>query len=39
MTESLIQLPTAGESVIDTFDRMIRTGPIVPYELPGGVRA
>ncbi|WP_280468382.1 cytochrome P450 family protein [Nocardia cyriacigeorgica] len=39
MTESLIQLPTAGEPVIDTFDRMIRTGPIVPYELPGGVRA
>ncbi|WP_063062030.1 cytochrome P450 family protein [Nocardia sienata] len=39
MTESLIQLPTAGEPVVDTFDRMIRTGPIVPYELPGGVRA
>ncbi|MFC9893276.1 cytochrome P450 [Nocardia sp. NPDC127579] len=39
MTESLFQLPTAGEPVIDTFDRMIRTGPIVPYELPGGVQA
>ncbi|MEU4842057.1 cytochrome P450 family protein [Nocardia testacea] len=39
MTESLIQLPTPGEPVVDTFDRMIRTGPIVPYELPGGVRA
>ena len=39
MTESLIQRPTAGEPVVDTFDRMIRTGPIVPYELPGGVRA
>ncbi|NUP26890.1 MAG: cytochrome P450 [Nocardia sp.] len=39
MTESLIQLPTAGEPVVDTFDRMIRSGPVVPYELPGGVRA
>ncbi|WP_330232194.1 cytochrome P450 [Nocardia sp. NBC_00508] len=39
MTESVIQLPTAGEPVFDTFDRICRRGPVVPIELPGNVSA
>ncbi|MGO4615297.1 cytochrome P450 [Nocardia sp. 2YAB30] len=39
MTESVIQLPTAGESVFDTYERIRRRGPIVEIELPGNVAA
>jgi 2-hydroxy-5-methyl-1-naphthoate 7-hydroxylase len=39
MTEPVAQLPTAGELVFDTFDRIRRRGPIVPIELPGNVVA
>ncbi|MFQ6395704.1 cytochrome P450 family protein [Nocardia sp. KC 131] len=39
MTESVIQLPTAGESILDTHDRIRSAGEIVPIELPGNVPA
>ncbi|WP_280236230.1 cytochrome P450 family protein [Nocardia cyriacigeorgica] len=39
MTEQLIQLPTPGESILDTHDRIRRAGEVVPIELPGGVPA
>ncbi|WP_433714227.1 cytochrome P450 family protein [Nocardia sp. CA-084685] len=39
MTEPVAQLPTAGELIVDTFDRIGRRGPIVPIELPGNVVA
>ncbi|MBF6172243.1 cytochrome P450 family protein [Nocardia blacklockiae] len=39
MTEAVIQLPTAGESVRDTYARIRAVGEIVPIELPGGVPA
>ncbi|MGO4616403.1 cytochrome P450 [Nocardia sp. 2YAB30] len=39
MTESIIQLPTVGESIFETYDRISRRGPVVPIELPGGVPA
>ncbi|MGO4617944.1 cytochrome P450 [Nocardia sp. 2YAB30] len=39
MTESVIQLPTVGETVFQTYERIRQQGPIVPIELPGGVAA
>ncbi|MFE3444827.1 cytochrome P450 [Nocardia sp. NPDC059180] len=39
MTEPLIQLPTPGESILDTHDRIRRAGEVVPIELPGRVPA
>ncbi|MBF6466917.1 cytochrome P450 [Nocardia beijingensis] len=39
MTESIIQLPTAGESVFQTYERIRGRGPVVPIELPGKVEA
>ncbi|MFQ6328269.1 cytochrome P450 family protein [Nocardia sp. CWNU-33] len=39
MTEHAIQLPTAGESTYDTYDRIRERGEVVPIELPGGVPA
>ncbi|MEU4314376.1 cytochrome P450 [Nocardia sp. NPDC024068] len=39
MSESLIQLPTPGESILETHERILRAGEIVPIELPGGVPA
>ncbi|MEU2122989.1 cytochrome P450 family protein [Nocardia niwae] len=39
MTESFIQLPTAGESVFQTYERIRGRGPVVPIELPGKVAA
>lgn len=39
MSEQLIQLPTPGESILDTHERILRAGEIVPIELPGGVPA
>ncbi|WP_328387269.1 cytochrome P450 family protein [Nocardia sp. NBC_00416] len=39
MSESLIQLPTPGESILATHERIQRAGEIVPIELPGGVPA
>ncbi len=39
MTESVIQLPTLGESVFDTYDRIRSRGPVVPIALPGNVSA
>src|SRR6266568_2714388 len=39
MTESVIQLPTAGESVLDTYERISRRGAVVPVEMIGGVEA
>ncbi|WP_169811396.1 cytochrome P450 family protein [Nocardia anaemiae] len=39
MTESVIQLPTAGETVLETYERISRRGPLVPIELTGGVAA
>lgn len=39
MSEQLIQLPTPGESILETHERIRRAGEIVPIELPGGVAA
>ncbi|RDI54252.1 cytochrome P450 family protein [Nocardia mexicana] len=39
MTESVIQLPTAGESIHATYARIRARGEVVPIELPGGVPA
>ncbi|MEV2219680.1 cytochrome P450 [Nocardia vinacea] len=39
MTESVIQLPTAGETVLETYERISQRGPVVPVELTGGVAA
>ncbi|WP_228003111.1 cytochrome P450 family protein [Nocardia australiensis] len=39
MTESVIQLPNAGESILDTHERIRRSGEVVPIELPGNVPA
>ncbi|MGY1947215.1 cytochrome P450 family protein [Nocardia asiatica] len=39
MTEAVIQLPTAGESIFDTYERIRRQGQVVPIELPGAVAA
>ncbi|WP_280383235.1 cytochrome P450 family protein [Nocardia wallacei] len=39
MTESVIQLPTAGESIHATYARIRAGGEVVPIELPGGVPA
>ncbi|MBB5918370.1 cytochrome P450 [Nocardia transvalensis] len=39
MTQPVIQLPTPGETVLRTYERMRRRGDIVPIELPGGVGA
>ncbi len=39
MTDSVIQLPTAGETVLETYERIARRGPLVPVELTGGVAA
>ncbi|MBB5918579.1 cytochrome P450 [Nocardia transvalensis] len=39
MTRAVIQLPTAGESVYDTYARIRAAGEVVPIELPGGVPA
>ncbi len=39
MSEPLIQLPTPGESILDTHDRIRSAGEVVPIELPGGVPA
>ena len=39
MTESVIQLPTPGEPVFDTYDRIRSRGPVVPIALPGNVSA
>ncbi|WP_433677781.1 cytochrome P450 family protein [Nocardia sp. CA-119907] len=37
MTEPAIQLPTPGETVLQTYERIRQRGPIVPIEFPGGV--
>ncbi|MEU4432121.1 cytochrome P450 [Nocardia rhamnosiphila] len=39
MSEPVIQLPTPGESILETHARILRAGEIVPIELPGGVGA
>ncbi|MEU4836904.1 cytochrome P450 family protein [Nocardia testacea] len=39
MSESVIQLPTPGESMYETLERIIRAGEVVPIELLGGVGA
>ncbi|WP_280239870.1 cytochrome P450 family protein [Nocardia abscessus] len=39
MTEAVIQLPTAGESIFDTYERIRQRGQVVPIELPGAVAA
>lgn len=39
MSEPVIQLPTPGESILETHERILRAGEIVPIELPGGVGA
>jgi cytochrome P450 len=39
VTESVSRLPTAGESVFDTYERIRTRGPLVPIELPGNVSA
>ncbi|WP_327101353.1 cytochrome P450 [Nocardia vinacea] len=39
MNESVIQLPTAGEPMFETFERIRRRGPVVPIELAGNVAA
>ena len=39
MTDSVIQLPTAGETVRETYERIARRGARVPVELTGGVAA
>ncbi|WP_329412344.1 cytochrome P450 [Nocardia vinacea] len=39
MTESVIQLPTAGQTVLETYERISQRGPVVPVELTGGVAA
>ncbi|MGK8524946.1 cytochrome P450 family protein [Nocardia asteroides] len=39
MTEAVTQLPTAGESIFDTYERIRRLGQVVPIELPGAVAA
>ncbi|MFE9322752.1 cytochrome P450 [Nocardia sp. NPDC052278] len=39
MSESVIQLPTDGETVIETYERIARRGTLVPVELAGGVAA
>lgn len=39
MSEPLIQLPTPGESIPETYDRIARAGEVVPIEMLGGVRA
>ncbi|WP_406277470.1 cytochrome P450 [Nocardia sp. NBC_00881] len=39
MTESVVHLPTAGESVFDTYERIRQQGTVVPIELPGEVAA
>ncbi|WP_280475892.1 cytochrome P450 family protein [Nocardia asiatica] len=39
MTEAVIHLPTAGESIFDTYERIRRQGQVVPIELPGAVAA
>ncbi|WP_063045515.1 hypothetical protein [Nocardia pseudovaccinii] len=39
MSESVIQLPTDGETVIETYERIARRGAMVPVELTGGVAA
>jgi cytochrome P450 len=39
VTDPVIQLPTAGESILDTHDRIRSAGEIVPIELPGNVPA
>ncbi|WP_433196681.1 cytochrome P450 family protein [Nocardia sp. CA-107356] len=39
MTEPVIQLPTAGESTFETYDRIRERGEVVPIQLPGDVPA
>ncbi|NUS93625.1 MAG: cytochrome P450 [Nocardia sp.] len=39
MSNELIQLPTPGESILETHERIRRSGELVPIELPGGVPA
>ncbi|MEV3963419.1 cytochrome P450 [Nocardia sp. NPDC050193] len=39
MSEPVIQLPTPDESILETHERILRAGEIVPIELPGGVGA
>ncbi|WP_327150182.1 cytochrome P450 family protein [Nocardia sp. NBC_01329] len=39
MSEQIIQLPTPGESILETHERIRLAGEIVPIELPGGVGA
>ncbi|MFJ1460784.1 cytochrome P450 [Nocardia sp. N2S4-5] len=39
MSDAVIQLPTAGESVHETYARIRAAGEVIPIELPGGVPA
>lgn len=39
MSGSRFLFPTPGEPILDTYDRLRKTGPVVPIELPGGVEA
>ncbi|MEU1982143.1 cytochrome P450 [Nocardia sp. NPDC019395] len=39
MSDSLIQLPTPGEPMLTTHERIMKAGEIVPVELPGGIPA